>query len=95
MHAGEHRGRLAPGDRGLWDFGRIVDSRGTAIVVRRSSSAEQSAVWLFVTDSKGQSVVEHCGQWVSVSPHLGLREAKLLRDALNRFIDGETRGGGK
>lgn len=86
MRQGEHRGRGAGGDRGLYDFARIIDDYGTSIVVRTSSAAYKPCVWLFVNTSNA----EHVSRSEFPSPHLGVREAKLLRDALDRFIQEST-----
>ncbi len=93
MKKGEHKGRPAPGDRGLYDFGQIVDTYGNTITVRKSSAACQDCVWIFAKNRCGGDVMMGAnGCAVSVSPHLGVREAKLLRDALDRFIE-EASGG--
>mgnify|MGYP000550110497 FL=1 len=87
MKKGEHKGRPAPGDRGLFDFAEIVDTYGQTVTVRSSSAADRPCVWIFVKDRCGGSLVTNAAGHVQhISPHLGVREAKLLRDALERFI---------
>lgn len=87
MKKGEHAGKMAGGDRGLYDYAKIIDDRGTSVVVRRSSAACRPYVWLFVTNAEGKDGVFHLGEWQGASMHMSVREAKLLRDALERFID--------
>lgn len=90
MKKGEHKGRPAPGDRGLYDFAHIVDTYGNLMTVRSSSGIGAPRAWIFTKHANGEDTIQHCGKWVSASPLLGLREAKLLRDALDRFIEGNT-----
>ncbi len=92
MKKGEHEGRPAPGDRGLYDFAVIRDQYGKTVTVRSSSSFDssgrmRSAVWLFTQDDEGKSGTMHMGEYHTYSPLLGVREAKMLRDALDRFIE--------
>lgn len=84
MKKGEHKGRTTP--RGFADYGLIVDGRGNTITVRQSSSAEGHYVWLFVKNVAGANGVFHLGEWQSASPHMGVREARMLIEALERFI---------
>lgn len=86
MKRGEHKGRPAPGDRGMYDYAKIVDTYGRDVVVRQSSSADAPRVWIFCTKDD-KDCVFHLGEWQSCSPHLGVREAKMLRDALDQFIN--------
>ncbi len=86
MKKGEHNGRKAPGDRGLYDYAAIRDLSGSKVTVRLSSGVTPS-VWLFCKDHEGKEIVNMAGGGMqAVSPLLDLRAAKRLRDALNRFI---------
>jgi hypothetical protein len=82
----QHKGRKVPGGRGLYDFARIVDTYGSEITVRSSSSPGH--VWIF-TKRDGKEYADHPpsqGGISVISPHLNLKQAKLLRDALDRFL---------
>jgi hypothetical protein len=83
---GEHIGREDTSGRGLYDYAKIVDGYGTEITVRQSSAAWPPHVWVF-SQRNGEDGKFHLGRWVGHQPHLGVREAKLLRDALDRFIE--------
>ena len=95
MKKGEHKGRKAPGDRGLYDYARIVDTYGNTITVRTSSAACERAIWIFTKDMEGRShttgAVGYPDGIATVEPHLNVAAAKKLRDALNRFIRDEER----
>lgn len=87
MKKGEHNGRMAPGDRGLYEYGAIVDTRDQTIVVRTSSSAEERACWVFTKDAYGKDAVLHLGKPQARSPHLNPSQARRLAAALLRLAD--------
>lgn len=76
MKKGEHKGKPAPGDRGLYDFARILDTYGSEVTLRLSSTAGKACVWVFCENK----------QHANMAPHLDVRAARLLRDGLDRFI---------
>ena len=86
MKKGEHKGRPAPGDRGLYDFAVIRECYGGTLTVRQSSGVGEPRVWLFTSNAEGEDGVFHLGAWQAHHPLLGVREATILRDALDRFI---------
>jgi len=90
MLKGEHNGRRAGGGRGLYDYGRVVDSKGNNITIRTSSSAEGPAVWLFTKDREGRDhengIVGYPDGVSVVTPHLSVRDAKRLIEVLQRFV---------
>lgn len=77
MKKGEHKGKRAGGDRGLYDFAAIRDTKGATVTVRTSSAACESCVWVFCTGLDGEDA----------SPHLNAKQARRLADALTRFAD--------
>ena len=85
--ATEHQGRLT--ERGVIDYVEFIDTYGCTVTLRQSSAAEYHRCWIFVHGPDGKDGKVHLGEWQAYSPHLGLREAILLRDALNRFIEDE------
>lgn len=104
MKKGEHKGRVT--GRGFRDYACIVDNRGTQITVRESSSADGHCVWIFCKNADGSDAQigfpwrpwkpgETGEHLVTAGPHMGRREAKLLIEALQRFLDDgqETRRG--
>ena len=64
-------------ERGFEDFCEFVDTNGSRIVVRQSSSAGVDAVWIFASDNPH---MEH------PSPHLNFEQAKIVADALLAFV---------
>lgn len=91
MKKGEHKGRR-DGPRGLYAYGQIIDSDGNKIRVQQSSAVGDSYCWIMVEDRQGRDAYMHLGQMTAPSPHLNVRDAKMLRDALDRFIK-EARNG--
>lgn len=78
--------------RGFQDYCELVDRYGSTVTVRQSSLASEPCVWIF-SKKDGQDGVFHLGKWQAYSPHLTVEQAKRVRDALQRFIDDNTKGG--
>jgi hypothetical protein len=82
---------------GLYDYCEVVDTYGNRIRLRTSSLASEHGpcAWIFCEDTDGRghhTGVVGCPDGVlPVRPHLDLRAAELLRDALQRFIDDAKR----
>lgn len=51
--SGDHDGKPAPGDRGLYDFAQITDTYGSEIRVRTSTAAWEPCVWRAVHQRRG------------------------------------------
>ena len=64
-------------ERGFEDFCEFVDTNGSRIVVRQSSSAEADAVWIFASDNPHMD---------DPSPHLNVEQAKIVAAALMAFV---------
>lgn len=79
--------------RGFRNYTEFVDSYGSNVAVRQSSSAELAAVWVFCSNP-GEKVRNHLGDMVDkdTSPHLTVPQAERLAKALMRFVK-EARGG--
>jgi hypothetical protein len=92
---GEHNGRRT--ERGFRDYAEIIDAEGNRITVRESSLATEHRVRIYCKDRNGaEAQVGHpwrpwapgeTGQHLCVSePHLNVRDARRLVEALQRFI---------
>lgn len=68
-------------ERGFATYAHFQDTYGAEIIVRESSSAMESKVWIF-TDGGG--VTNNKG-----SVHLNLEQAKTIVAALQEWIDRE------
>jgi hypothetical protein len=74
---------IASNDRGFLIFGgyEILTDHGHPITVQESSSARGPAIWLFIGPSIEETITHG-------DPHLDLRQALVLRAALDQFIEG-------
>jgi hypothetical protein len=79
-------------NRGFEDFATVpADRYGNKVVVRESSLASEACVWIFCNPGKSwqERMDSDKARGVEVtqpSPHLTVEQAKLVRNALNRFI---------
>jgi hypothetical protein len=65
--------------RGFHDYGKpIIDSYGTEIIVRESSSAEGPHVWILIHPPEKHP---------TLNPHLNKRQSKELIRRLQTWID--------
>ena len=88
MKKGDHKGRPAPGDRGLYDYCEFKDTYENTVTVRSSSSADGRRCWVFCKNKKGMDGTpsNHAeGGFVSASPHLSEEQAVRLATALMDF----------
>ena len=67
-------------ERGFILYEDLTDSYGARVSVKESSNASGHHVWIFV---EGGGVDNNNG-----SAHLDINQAKSIRDALSKFIDG-------
>lgn len=84
----DHNGKQVPGGRGLYDFALITDTYGSEIRVRTSSIAAEPCIWIFSMRDGKEYTEHHLHGIQAISPHLNVEQAKRLRDALQKFIDG-------
>ncbi len=70
---------LVVDERGFITYDSIIDSYGAKVRVKESSSAECPKVWIFI---EGGATENNDG-----AAHLNVEQAKLIRDALSKWID--------
>lgn len=68
-------------NRGFTIYGEVPDSRGCIVRVQQSSAWGMEHAWIFTDDPNG---VYTDGK---PSPHLTKDQAKLVIEALQRFVD--------
>lgn len=65
--------------RGFNGFAEFEDTYGCTVRVQQSSSAERDCVWVYTSGGHAGDNDGHA--------HLNARQARILRDALNEFLD--------
>lgn len=70
-------------ERGFRVYAEITDSKRSRVRVQESSAATRDCVWIFCNNADPSYGLAG----VVPSPHLTVDQARVVRDALNEFIN--------
>lgn len=87
MRANDDNVPLQPND-GEYPLISLQTLYGERISLRPSSAAMNKRAWLEINTAANKNDLTE-GQRIEASAHISVRQAKILREALTRFIDSE------